>query len=80
MKVKFLKEIITGIGSFFVGEVRHIEDEHIVSNWIEVGLIEPFEEKVEVAVEPFVPVEKPVEPVAPVEAVEPKVADVNEDK
>jgi hypothetical protein len=46
MKVKFVKEVVSAIGTFVVGQVHTIEDEHVLSNWIEMGLIEPLKEKV----------------------------------
>lgn len=72
MKVKFLKEVVSAFGTFFVDEVHHIEDEHVVSNWIENGLIKPFEEKV------VTPTANAKE--APVEEATVEVADSNEVK
>lgn len=40
MKVKFLKEVQSGIGYFQVGQIDEIDDEHILENWKENGLIE----------------------------------------
>jgi hypothetical protein len=67
MKVKFIKEIVSSIGTFAVGHIRQIEDEHVLSNWAEQGFIELVEdveeivEKVEDIIEDVIEeiVEKP---------------------
>jgi hypothetical protein len=40
MKVKFLKEVQSGIGHFLEGQVHELDDKHIIDNWMENGLIE----------------------------------------
>ena len=44
VKVKFVKEIVSSIGTFAVGHIRHIEDAHVISNWADQGFIELVEE------------------------------------
>ena len=45
MKVKFKNEVVSSIGTFKVNQEVDLNDEHIVKNWTEQGLIQPVEEK-----------------------------------
>lgn len=44
MKVKFIREVVSSIGTFVVDEIHELEDKHVVSNWVENGLIELIED------------------------------------
>lgn len=40
MKIKFLKDVQSGIGTFQEGQICELEDKYIIENWMENGLIE----------------------------------------
>jgi hypothetical protein len=47
VKVRFLKRVESNIGEFFEGDVKVIEDQYTVDQWVSVGLIEIVEEVTE---------------------------------
>lgn len=71
MNVKFLKDCVTGIGTFFKDQIHRIEDSHILDNWIEVGLVEPVREEIKQAIQAITEPEQ-VEPVTVPEPVQPE--------
>jgi glutamate racemase len=44
VKVKFLRGVVSTIGTFVIDQIEEIEDKHVVSNWVENELIEIVEE------------------------------------